>query len=115
LGEVVGAFGNEHVNALPAVAVIYQFPGMTAAGYRDVMRHVAFGAVPAAAPRVHIAAVTEEEIFVLAVWESEAPFRSAEPALQAAFAAAGVGPVAPVLGAIHRVGISPGDGRSAHA
>jgi len=80
---------------------------MTAAGYQDVMSRIPFADIPAETRRAHIAAETSEGMFVAAVWESEEAFRSFEPALQAAFAAAGVTAAAPVVGAIHQLGISP--------
>jgi heme-degrading monooxygenase HmoA len=115
MGRVERVFVSESANALPAVAVIYDFKGLTVERYHEVLSHVRFGDVSPEARRAHIASDTGDGIFVAAVWESEAAFRAFEPALHAAFAVASVDAPAPLVVPIHKVMFSPAAAQSAHA
>lgn len=115
LGHVENLIITEKINELPAVAVLYSFPGMSLQQYHDVLSHVKFDTLPPATRRAHIASESPEGIFVLAIWESEAAFRAFEPALRAAFQAANVEFATPVIGKVHRIAVSPDAALTAHA
>jgi heme-degrading monooxygenase HmoA len=115
LGHVENLIITEKINQMPAVAVIYSFPGMSVQQYHDVLSHVKFDALPESTRRAHIASETPEGMFVVSIWESEAAFRSFEPALRAAFEAANVKFATPVIGKIHRIVVSPDAALSARA
>ena len=107
VGRVERLYVTESAGEVPAVGVYYRFAGMTAERYREVVSLVDFGAVPASTRRAHIACAVDGGMAVMALWASEAAFRAFEPALQAAFAVAGVAAPAPEVGPVHRVGINP--------
>ena len=115
MGRVENMLAAENANELPAVAILYSFPGMTAARYHEVLSHVKFEGAPPAARRAHIASETAGGMFIAGVWESEAAFRAFEPVLHAALAACGVDATTPVIGQIHKIGLMPGGVQSAHA
>ena len=104
VGHVENLIITDKINQLPAVAVIYSFPGMSLEQYHDVLSRVKFDS---SSRRAHIASETPEGMFVIAIWESEAAFHTFEPALRAAFAAAGVEYATPVIGKVHRIAVSP--------
>ena len=103
-GHVENLIITDKINQLPAVAVIYSFPGMSLEQYHDILSRVKFDS---SSRRAHIASETPEGMFVIAIWESEAAFHTFEPALRAAFAAAGVEYLTPVIGKVHRIAVSP--------
>jgi heme-degrading monooxygenase HmoA len=115
MGRVENMSIDETAHEFPGVAVLYSFPGMSVQQYHDVLNQVKFDGLAPGTRRAHIATETPEGIFVIAIWKSEAAFREFEPALHAAFAAAGIPAAAPVIGNIHRIRISPDVARTAHA
>lgn len=115
MGRVENMFVAENANDMPTVAILYSFPGMSAARYREVLSRLKHEWIAPVARRAHIAMQTAEGMVVIAVWESEPAFRAFEPAVRAAFAVSGVDDASPVIGQIHRIGFTPGVVQGAYA